>query len=190
MDKRSPNPVNIVMVAVMTVAIALLVVMHADPAQTLIGMLLGVFLMVVLVNGGKKRILEKQLGPQLRAEMESGQPFRAEVTESILRCVKEGRKIEAIKELREISGLGLKEAKDKIDELHFRISSGQHLVAGIQAPSSRVLSVDAAPELVELVRAGHMIEAIKFQRDKTGMDLSSAKEFVDRIAADLKHEKR
>jgi ribosomal protein L7/L12 len=38
-------------------------------------------------------------------------------TEHILALLREGRKIEAIKELREQTGLGLKESKDEIDRL-------------------------------------------------------------------------
>ena len=41
----------------------------------------------------------------------------ADIRSQIIACVHEGRKIEAIKLLREATGLGLKEAKDEIDRL-------------------------------------------------------------------------
>ncbi|MBX3380455.1 MAG: ribosomal protein L7/L12 [Phycisphaeraceae bacterium] len=47
--------------------------------------------------------------------------------------------------------------------------------AGIQVPD------DGTDELKELVRAGRKIEAIKIYRERTGMGLAEAKEFVDSL---------
>lgn len=82
-----------------------------------------------------------------------------------------GRPIQAIKQLRELTGLGLKEAKDIID--------GTRLVTlPIAPPPLPTLSED---EVVGLVRAGRKIEAIKRVREETGCGLKEAKDQVEEM---------
>lgn len=127
MEGEPKRQVNFALVAVAIVAVGLLVVMHADPAQTLTGMLIGVFVIIVIVNGGKKRLLQNRLGPEIQAEIDQGKPYLVRMPVTAINMLKEGRKIEAIKLCREATGLGLMEAKNQIDELHLRLEMGQSI---------------------------------------------------------------
>lgn len=49
--------------------------------------------------------------------MSNGVQLTSEQREAFARAIYSGRKIEAIKQLRELSGLGLRESKDIIDRL-------------------------------------------------------------------------
>jgi ribosomal protein L7/L12 len=83
-----------------------------------------------------------------------------------------GRKIEAIKRLREATGMGLAEAKAAVD----RLEQGSNL----PAPPS----VDPAleREVVSQLEQGRKIAAIKIYREATGARLKEAKEAVEAIA--------
>ncbi len=88
--------------------------------------------------------------------------------------IREGRKIEAIKELREATGIGLKEAKDEIDRL-------ERTLEGTSASTSSS-GQDLPDDVRALVASGKKIEAIKALRERTGMGLREAKEAVERVA--------
>ena len=124
MDKK-PSKNAVILIAVMVVAMTLVVVVHADPVQTLIGMLLGVFVLVVVVNGGKKRILVNRMGAEIQQEIAAGKAYSVRVPVQVVNLLREGKEIEAIRVLRESTGLGLFEAKNQIDEIHLRIEMGQ-----------------------------------------------------------------
>lgn len=93
----------------------------------------------------------------------------------------EGNKIEAIKAVREHTGLGLKEAKDYVDAIPNVVPLANF---GQGAPPP-----DAGPMDDETVRAaalalvahGKKIEAIKFVRERTGLGLKEAKDYVDAL---------
>lgn len=88
-----------------------------------------------------------------------------------------GSKIEAIKRVRELTGLGLKEAKDYVE--------GLPLAGTIPAlPPSANVAPAASADLSEvhlLAQQGHKIEAIKCYRQLTGVGLKEAKDYVDRL---------
>lgn len=90
-------------------------------------------------------------------------PLSPEVLEALQR----GNTVEAIKLLRESSGLGLKEAKDIIDQ---RLSG--------HAPAEARPGQFPAP-VTEALRRGNKIEAIRLLREHTGMGLKEAKDAVD-----------
>jgi hypothetical protein len=126
MDKRSAKPIGgIVILVIAAVAIGLLVIVHADPAQTLIGMLIGIFVLVVVLDGGKQKALSKRLGAGIQQEIESGRAFAADVPPEVIGMLRQGQKIHAIKILREATGLSLLDAKNRIDEIHLRLTMGQ-----------------------------------------------------------------
>ena len=81
-----------------------------------------------------------------------------------------GRKIEAVKKVRELTEMGLKEAKDYVDSL---ASSGSQEM-GV---SKETLEFEAR----ELLARGRKIEAVKKVRELTGMSLKEAKDFVDSL---------
>lgn len=91
-----------------------------------------------------------------------------------------GRTIDAIKQLRVVQGLGLKEAKDLIDAHQ----QGHH--AAPPAHSTGFAS-DASSHVPDSVRqalaAGNKIEAIRLLRAHAGIGLREAKDRVDALAA-------
>jgi ribosomal protein L7/L12 len=98
-------------------------------------------------------------------------PDRKALEDEILRLLAGSRKIEAIKLCRERMGLGLKEAKDLVDGLE----------AGRRGAPPPAAPGDA--DLLDLVRAGRKIEAVKLCRERTGLGLKEAKDAVDALAA-------
>jgi ribosomal protein L7/L12 len=88
-----------------------------------------------------------------------------------------GNKIEAIKRLRELTGLGLKEAKDYVESMP---AAGPLPVL----PRTGFAPPAGAGDLAEvhaLAQQGHKIEAIKRYRQLTGVGLKEAKDYVDRL---------
>jgi ribosomal protein L7/L12 len=92
--------------------------------------------------------------------------------------VAQGRKIEAIKRVREATGLGLKEAKDYVEAL----AAGAP-VAVPAAPPVHTSTADVEDELRALLARGQKIEAIKRVREATGLGLKEAKDYVEALAA-------
>jgi ribosomal protein L7/L12 len=90
-----------------------------------------------------------------------------------------GRKIEAIKRYRELTGVGLKEAKDAVEALE----RGEGLVMPAPAPVATV-SAGAAIDDAELrahLAADRPIEAIKRYRELTGLGLKESKDAIDAL---------
>lgn len=92
--------------------------------------------------------------------------------DDVLAALGQGDVIEAIKRLRAETGLGLKDAKDRIDQ--YRSGAGNGLAA-FDIGADRPLPEEARAAL----EAGQVIEAIKRVRESTGMGLREAKERVD-----------
>jgi ribosomal protein L7/L12 len=84
-------------------------------------------------------------------------------------------KIEAIRLVRERTGMGLKEAKDYVEAL-----SSDRPVSLPPSPATTEFS-DLDSEVRQLVSQGNLIEAIRLVRERTGMGLKEAKDYVDRL---------
>jgi ribosomal protein L7/L12 len=94
-----------------------------------------------------------------------------------------GETIQAIKMVREMTGLGLKEAKDYVDALPNAppmMTVARQMVAAAAAGTggSTSMRTDAAA----LVARGQALDAIKLVRERTGMGLKEAKDYVDELA--------
>jgi ribosomal protein L7/L12 len=87
--------------------------------------------------------------------------------ENVREALAKGRKIEAIKLLREATGIGLKEAKDIVE------NNGP-----VPAVSEKLF--DPA-SVAEALQKGNKIEAIKRLREQTGLGLKDAKEAVEAL---------
>jgi len=90
----------------------------------------------------------------------------------------QGGKMEAIKLMRDKTGLPLQEAKEAVETIARD--------AAILAPApSLVAFIQRAQEMSEEVRklaaSGQKIEAIKLIRERTGLGLKEAKDLVDRL---------
>ena len=108
--------------------------------------------------------------------------FRPSVTplpDSVLDALREGNNIEAIKRLRESTGLGLAEAKGAIDH-HLRGNSPAPRNSLQFESLSPAASNSALPSAVtDALRRGNKIEAIKLLRAHTGLGLKEAKDAID-----------
>jgi ribosomal protein L7/L12 len=102
---------------------------------------------------------------------------RAPLPEPVRQALAQGHMIEAIKLLR-ATGLGLKEAKDLIDI---------HQMGGDVPPSfdSTMPAGTLSPNVIDAIRRGDQVDAIRLLRDQTGMGLKEAKDTVE--AYELAH---
>ncbi len=113
-------------------------------------------------------------------------PTRAEVPPSaavstadpeVIAQLSRGNKIAAIQRMRELTGLGLREAKDLVDGLERTLQANGTPAAA--SPSAADALAD--PEVRALVAQGNKIAAIKRVRELTGLGLKEAKDLVDRM---------
>jgi ribosomal protein L7/L12 len=95
----------------------------------------------------------------------------------VLALVIDGRKIEAIMLYRDLTGAGLKEAKEAVEALERDGSAPAPCSASGPRESS-----GADADVLDLLRAEQKIRAIKLYRDKTGVGLADAKNAVEALA--------
>lgn len=103
-----------------------------------------------------------------------------ESLDQIRALVRDGKKIEAIKLLRERYGLDLTQAKAEIDRISLD-PDGVFTLEAMRAPSvTSGSSVQVSREVEELARRGNKIGAIKLHREQTGLGLKEAKEQLEK----------
>jgi ribosomal protein L7/L12 len=88
--------------------------------------------------------------------------------------LREGRKIEAIKLYRDLTGTGLKDAKEAVEAIE----------RGGSRPEARSGSAGTESDVLELLRAGQKIQAIKVYRERMGVSLLEAKNAVELLATE------
>lgn len=100
---------------------------------------------------------------------------------NVIEALERGDKIEAIKRLRGITGLGLKEAKDWIES--YQRGGAAPPLREFDKPEGRDpnASFTLSPEAIEALKRGSPIEAIKIIRQATGVGLAEAKSIVEQI---------
>ncbi len=92
-------------------------------------------------------------------------------------AIQNGNLLEAIKIVRGDTGLGLKEAKDLVEQYQ----SGKPIVGSLQAGSPTPQFGDPlSPAALAALSQGNIIEAIKQVRAETGLGLKEAKDLVER----------
>ncbi len=90
----------------------------------------------------------------------------------------QGEKIEAIKILRERTGMGLAEAKAAVE----RLDEGGNLDNPLPSSSAPAqLPVELAATVRGLLQSGDKIAAIKLVRERMKLDLKDSKELVDKF---------
>jgi len=94
----------------------------------------------------------------------------------IVRAYQRGSKIEAIKVLRQRTGLGLAEAKKVIDSVYADIDTNIPL-----QPVTLTADVTSDPELIGYMQQGRKIDAIRRYRQLTNVGLKEAKDAVEQI---------
>jgi ribosomal protein L7/L12 len=87
----------------------------------------------------------------------------------LIDLIRSGRKIEAIKRLREVRGLGLSEATAEIE----RLGNKSAAATAMRAPRQ----VDF--EVRQLAQSGQRIAAIKLLRERNRLGLKEAKDLLD-----------
>jgi ribosomal protein L7/L12 len=108
-----------------------------------------------------------------------GEATGAAQPDDLLALAREGRTIEAIKRYRAQTGAGLKEAKDAVEVL---LATGRlPIIEG--RPAATTAGDEFDNRILELVRTGRKIEAIKEYRQRTGAGLKEAKDAVEALAA-------
>lgn len=101
----------------------------------------------------------------------------------VVAAIESGMTIEAIKLLRESTGIGLTEAKEAVDAYARR----RNLPAAASAPEPSQASDpsrDVPAGVMEALRNGNKIEAVRLVREKQGLSLRDAKLFVDLLEVD------
>jgi len=135
-----------------------------------------------LAADGKQLVAIKELrkatGMDLREAREhvfalTPEPPRRDL-DRVLALLAQGKKIEAIKEMRERTGMNLADAKAYVDQL----AAGRPAVPGNTAVPG---DTGHLARVRELAAAGRKIEAIKVQRQHSGMGLKEAKQFVEAL---------
>jgi len=96
--------------------------------------------------------------------------------EAVRALLDDGNKIEAIKLVREQTGLGLKEAKDLVDAMER--GAAVSILPGTDSPA---FHGDVDSEARRLVAAGKVIDAIKLVRAQKNLGLKEAKDYVERL---------
>jgi len=103
-------------------------------------------------------------------------PAQIAKIQEISRLAHQGEKIEAIKLYREVFDVGLKEAKDAVEQIERGLP-----VTIIQTPQTPVDIDQLAAELQQLVSQGDKVEAVKRYRQVFQVDLKQAKDAVDEL---------
>jgi ribosomal protein L7/L12 len=107
---------------------------------------------------------------------------RDKLPPAVRHALERGNKIEAIKQLRNVTSLGLKEAKEWI-EAHERGDQPSMPTAKEPHPEGRDpnASFTLTKEAFAALRRGNTIEAIEIVRARTGVGLTEAKGMVEEI---------
>jgi len=109
--------------------------------------------------------------------------------ETVTGLTRQGQKIQAIKELRQYTGLGLKEAKDVVDAVAMGRDLWSHPLMArfraahpVESPSSiAITGPDLATRVRELKAVGRAEQAIHLVRGETGMGEREAELFVEAL---------
>jgi ribosomal protein L7/L12 len=106
-------------------------------------------------------------------------PTRADLEQEVRAMLATGAKIEAVKLVRERTSLGLKEAKDLVDAIE---SGASPSIGSLAFGNSRAdATTDVAAEVRRLIAARKIVDAIKLVRERTGLGLKEAKDYVTRL---------
>jgi len=160
-----------------------------EPAVMLvigIGVLLvGLALFLALRRAGASRYqdMEAPLSAETPAQFARGEDLPPELVYDVRVLMEAGRKIEAVKRVREVTHWGLKEAKDYVESLTVPAGTMSRPPATGPRPSMSQEHIPAQVlgEVQDLLARHEKIEAIKRVREVTHWGLKEAKDYVDAI---------
>lgn len=135
-----------------------------------------VILVLIGVRASNRARTEVPSGPDPRREALMRQPLSPGLVARITELCTAGRKIQAIKELREVTGLGLKDAKDLVEA----IEAGHRPAPLVQGEivAERLHRPDLADRACKLMADGQEVQAIRLVCDETGMGIADAQKFI------------
>ncbi|OVE81461.1 hypothetical protein BVY04_03225 [bacterium M21] len=112
----------------------------------------------------------------------------SDIADTIKAEIMAGRNIDAIKMIREFTGLDLRSAKDICDHCQANNCTDleEMLAGGAKEPVS--LSQEAGQRIDEMLFAGRKIDAIKALRSETGLGLKEAKDKIEERSEVLRKE--
>ena len=97
----------------------------------------------------------------------------------VLAALQAGNKLEAVKLLCEATGLGLQESKAAVEEYSH----------GIRSHAAMAFAASPLPSpVIEALRRGSKVEAVKLLREKTGLGLNEAKDWVEAASPEVESE--
>ena len=103
-------------------------------------------------------------------------------SEAVQNALEVGNKIQAIKEYRQLTGVGLKEAKDAVD--YAVLHPDERFEKSTKKKKAAADNQDAG--IRDLIADGRMDEAIEVYQRFAGVDAYTAKDAVDEIAHEQK----
>jgi len=123
--------------------------------------------------GTTRRTAPAERAPRTTAPMKA-----APIEIRVQGLIEQGKKIEAIKLVRETGNLSLEAAKDSVDAIE---QHGRPTLGEMGMMSTIRLTQELSRQVRQLIAKGEKIEAIRLVRDQTGLDLKEAKELVERL---------
>src|SRR5262245_5510601 len=132
-------------------------------------------LLILTVAGLADLVMAFTIGRN-RAPVAAARPVQAidpQTQARLTELIEHGNKIQAIKDLREASGLGLRESMYAVDAM-----AAGHDISGAFLPGPEVLAT-TEERARKLVAQGRTIQAIILIREEMGLGLKEAKEAVD-----------
>ncbi len=108
-------------------------------------------------------------------------PTQNDLENEVRALLATGNKIEAVKLVRERTSLGLKEAKDLVDNIDGGALPSVPAISSTTFGNEHLDNENYVEEARKLVAAGRKIEAIKLVRERTGLGLKEAKDYVERL---------
>ena len=133
---------------------------------SLVLLIVGIIIYTLIV---RRHEIKKELEASILNQ--SPESINAEIKREALK----GNKIKAIRLYREMTGIGLKEAKDYIDKLS----------NGFDYNDSAHAKMDPSiinAEIEREISMGNKIKAIKLYREMTGAGLKEAKDYIDDLS--------
>jgi ribosomal protein L7/L12 len=118
------------------------------------------------------------------------QPLSEAQLAQLEKALTEGRKIEAIKWYRELTGVGLKEAKDEVEFLEASLPKNR-AIGEVAVPSkdlgpNTTVNPSETDDVAALLFRGNKIGAIKRHREATGLGLKESKNAVEALERSLR----
>jgi ribosomal protein L7/L12 len=110
--------------------------------------------------------------------------YKPGLESDVVALLRADKKIQAIKLVREHTGMGLKESKDAVEDVERtgRLNvSGRPSVPGRPAAAPPLTDADFVGRVRQLKSQRRAIEAIKLIRERTGMGLAQAKQMYDNL---------